>query len=816
MISNISIVIIFYRNMSNINKLNNFNGGAFMRKLKADEYITNGMFEAVRFGENIIMKNIMTEQQHKRYMNSFKEKYDDIKTEIDKKVALIRDKVVSCNPIQLLSFLSDMGLLKLINISSEFQISGQDIPIARATEYVQSILVSSTNQYVETNEYVDPSGFFSEILKDIEELHQLIQQFYFSWGSKLQDYEPNISSDIIHNVIESQMMYLVRGQRYQVFEVEYYKGLLCEHDMIFKELFNLSSNEIIEGIKKLQYALAQGKVDVINQMHKLLDEFDGIEEDLISQKYQHTAQYFYESLFGTKLRDVIQVTSWPEKFVKELSWDLGEEKSFYNRTEFAGWPIIDLPINKRPFITIKDKYYCFDYYSFVDNFYRALQKMVKRLMPSYVWSDYQQVASENLVENIFEQMLPGCITYTANYYPVNGSIKQAAENDLIVIYDNVIIIVEVKAGSFVFTPPLTDFEAHVKSYKSLIEKADWQCKRTKDYLMSKDYPEIYDELHEIKAKLDMTNISEVFMMSVTIDNINAVAAKAEKMNFLQLKSNAISIGVDDLMVYKEYFNSPLQFLHFLKQRSLATLNDKLALNDELDHLGMYISHNYYTFQTDIISKNTIGNFIGYREELDNYFSKLYNQQSNSKKPLPNIPELFLQILCYLEENEIPNRSSIANYLLNFASDAKEDFCGKIDYVLDRQRQLKHVVPIHAAGTGDSLRYTCFVNQIDIVNKSFEEKRAYTLASLMKNEESERHIIDIYFNVEDKFEKINVKRYTKDDILDDEIEELKELGESIAQKRMSNYKQQNKGKFKIGRNQLCPCGSGKKYKRCCGR
>ncbi|HGP4898595.1 SEC-C metal-binding domain-containing protein [Klebsiella pneumoniae] len=24
------------------------------------------------------------------------------------------------------------------------------------------------------------------------------------------------------------------------------------------------------------------------------------------------------------------------------------------------------------------------------------------------------------------------------------------------------------------------------------------------------------------------------------------------------------------------------------------------------------------------------------------------------------------------------------------------------------------------------------------------------------------------------------------------------------------------KFKIGRNDKCPCGSGNKYKRCCGR
>ena len=32
---------------------------------------------------------------------------------------------------------------------------------------------------------------------------------------------------------------------------------------------------------------------------------------------------------------------------------------------------------------------------------------------------------------------------------------------------------------------------------------------------------------------------------------------------------------------------------------------------------------------------------------------------------------------------------------------------------------------------------------------------------------------------------------------------------IIQRRLS-------GNMKIGRNQLCPCGSGKKYKNCCGK
>ena len=88
---------------------------------------------------------------------------------------------------------------------------------------------------------------------------------------------------------------------------------------------------------------------------------------------------------------------------------------------------------------------------------------------------------------------------------------------------------------------------------------------------------LYDENHKVKAVIDMDKISSIFMMSVTIDNINAFAAKAEKLRFMQLKSNAISIAVDDLMVYREYFNSPLMFLHFLQQRSLATQESKLAL-----------------------------------------------------------------------------------------------------------------------------------------------------------------------------------------------------------------------------------------------
>lgn len=786
-----------------------------MTKNKPDDYINNGLIEVARFGKNIIMRNIATPEQNKLFVNLQKAKYDSLEIDINNLISEIREKVVSCDPLKLLTFSADMRLITGLNLFSEFQSASEDICIARATEYIQSILVSSPSTFIDKVSKEDQSSFYSGILKEIEDLYTLINEFYICWRLKLNDIEPEYDDDLLNNMLEAQLLYLVRGNRYQVFEQPYYKSLLNQHNSIFVELFNITSNEILEGIKNIQYALSQGKVDEINKLKVLMEDLDNKnydEEDFYSI---HKNQFidFQQKLLGFKLRDVIEITGWPEKFIKELSWCIDEENRFFNHSKFPGWPVIDLPIQKRPFIKIENNYYCFDYYSFIDNFYRVIQKTVTRLSPRYDWSNNQKIASETMVENLLKKMLPGCNTYTENYYPINNSKKNFRENDLILIYDNTLIVVEVKAGGFSYASPIADFESHIESYKKLIEEADDQCNGTINYLRTEDSPVLYNQKHEPKGTIDMTKINFIYMISVTIDNINSFAAKAEKLCFLNLKCNAISLSVDDLMVYQEYFNSPLIFLHFLKHRSLATLNKKISLNDELDHLGLYINHNYYTFQTNEFPKDATINFTGYREELDKYFTKLYFPQLKPKKPLCKIPDLFLNIINYLESNQIQNRSSISNYFLDFASDAKENLCKEIGYILIRQKQIKHMIPITASGIGDNLRYTCFVNQINVTAFTFTEKREYTLSSLLWNNDPDRYFIDLYFDQNNKFINIDFLKYTINDIKLDEVEKLKIVGKSIADFKMSEYKRKNKNK--IGRNQLCPCGSGKKYKKCCG-
>lgn len=786
-------------------------------KIKADVYFNNGMFEAARFGKHVVMKNTMTPEQHRQYINDLKMNYNTIKNDIDRRVSAIRDEVTRCNPLSLLSFSSDMFLMSSLGIHSEVQLSHENITIGRMTEYIQSILVSSPNNFVNSDNQSDPTQEFSIIQDDIIQLYRLIDQFYLSWGASLNDLHPDWNDELIITVVEAQRLYNVRGHRYQVFEDEYYEKLLSIHNDTFQTLFNLSYKDILEGIKKLQYALSQGKFEAINKMERLFKEYEKGQWNILdefNEAHQKEGIEICDELLGLKLRKVISVTGWSDKFVKEFSYGLDEELDFFQEPEFAGWPVVALPIKKRPFIEIDNEYYCFDYYTFIDNFYRSIQKTINRLDPVYQWNKRQNEASEKMVESIFQKILPCSKTYHGNYYPFNGSVKQLAENDLLVLYFDTLIIVEVKAGSFTYTPPLSDYKSHISSYKTLIEKADWQCKRTYDYLVSEDYPEIYDYKGNIKEKINMSAISDIFMISVTVDNINDFAARAEKLNFLKLQCDAISISVDDLMVYREFFDTPLVFMHFLKQRRLATQKEKIALNDELDHLGLYLEYNCYPFQADYAAKDALLQFYGYRESLDKYFCSLYHPQLNPTKPLPYIPDLFIQILKYLEKEKIRNKVEISSYLLDFASDAKDKLCEQVKYTLNRQLQIKDACIISTSGTGDSLRYTCYVNQNGVPLLSYNEKREYILSSLLWNQEQERVLLDLYFDGNNGFNQIVFKRFTKEDILESEKEKLKKQGQQRAKLRLDKYKSTYGNK--IGRNQLCPCGSGKKYKKCCSR
>jgi hypothetical protein len=779
------------------------------RLVKADDYYNNGLFELARHGKTVYMRNLSTPKQHAQMQEFYQVEYPKVKERIDEKVKKIKDEISICNPLFLLKFTKDMGMLANLNKFSELDYTSEENTVIRAQEYIQSILVSTENHFDDTESKEEQEKRWHSVLADIEDLYKEFVYFYHYW-STYKEATGEITDGMIHHIVESQMLYLVRGNRYQIFELEPLKNLLPPHNDVLIELFGVTAEQIIKGLEQLQYSMSQGLADAWMDMGKSYDEFCksvdlGESPEAVIDESENVVSSIVEKIFGEALNDISHVTGWDVRLIEALSLDIGECTSFFDGSEFSGWPIMELPIKKKPFIKINGISYGFDYYTLFDNIYRSLQKEIFRLKPGYVdtWSKRQNLASEDMVKALFLNLLPGATTYTGNYYPVGNSLKQMNENDLLITYGNILFIIEVKAGSFPRTPPIIDFDAHVRAYTKLAQEADSQCSRTIRYINEHQPALFYDADKQRKFEINsISDYKEIYSFSVTVDNFNDFAARAEKLSFINLSSKTIVISYDDLLSYENYFASPLYFLHFLKQRKIAIDIPQIAMRDELDHLGMYISHNMYSITASEFPAEHMVNWHGFRKDLDDYFCKLYQPELNPTKPLQDIIHL-------LDQGIDDNKIDLAHFLLNMSLEAKNDFCKAIHHMLRRQSEIGRMLVSSAFG---EIKYCLFVASPGIKVMSTPERQDYVLSAILSDESNPIMWIDLDYNQDGNLIDARGKQCSYSDIPSGEIERLKERGIEFKRSRIESFRRQNHRK--VGRNDPCPCGSGKKYKKCC--
>lgn len=775
--------------------------------------------EAISSMNMIPLRNQMAPDEYKTMLLKLSSDYSNVKQDIDNLIQEIKNKISSCDPLKLMNFLVSMFYMSTINKTSEFQHELEDIQTTRALEYVQSVLVSSESNYTQPDDdEEDDSSKYHEILAHVIELQNKIIGFYFVWTAHKLALDESADIEVLQYIVESQISQSIKGDRYQYYQHEHIKALIQPHDAVISELFHISADEFLEGLNKLEHSLSSGKAEAFNEFGRMFENLDvwissGKSEDeyFEEMKGKEDSLKCVEDMFGFSLYNVKAVTGWSDDLINSLSLSLNENKTFFSG-EFAGWPITDLPVHKKPFVKIENISYCFDYYSLFDNIYRVMQKTIRELKPSYVndWSHIQQHASEVMVENLMKELLPGCQAYRDNYYPKGNSLKDCAENDILIVYDNVLLIVEVKAGSFVYTPAITDYDAHVNSFKALIEKADYQCVRTLNYIKSHPTAPIYDRERNKKIELNFSDFSDVFTMCVTVDNFNEFAAKAEKLSFIKLGSDSISISIDDLRVYTDIFESPLNFLHYFKQRKKAVQTSQLSLNDELDHLGLYLERNIYTLDAEELEPDAKFVAMGFREGIDNYFASLHNNMLSFEKPRQYVPNRIQEIIDHMSRNNVPQRHTFSTFLLDYDFAGRDDIASAIDRSLVRQRQINRMNQVSAYGES---RYSLFVHQPLIPAMSDKDKENYIFALMLMHNEADRMCISLYYGKRDELINIEFRTITMSEIPHDRIEELKAYSEKLFFERVEKVKEQS-GKKKIGRNDPCPCGSGKKLKHCC--
>jgi len=164
----------------------------------------------------------------------------------------------------------------------------------------------------------------------------------------------------------------------------------------------------------------------------------------------------------------------------------------------------------------------------------------------------------------------------------------------------------------------------------------------------------------------------------------------------------------------------------------------------------------------------------------------------------------------LLEREIDKNSiDVAHFLLDMSSEAKECFCRAIHNAQKRQAEIGRMVVTSVFG---EIKCCLFVSIPGIKVMSTPERQDYVFATILCDESKPIMWIDLDYDKDGNLLSAKGKQCSFSDIPTDDIDRLMELRVEYAKSRIESFHRQYH--IKIGRNDPCPCGSGKKYKKCC--
>lgn len=635
---------------------------------------------------------------------------------------------------------------------------------------------------------------------------------------------------------EASSYQALRGKRYQLLEEVYLSYLLSGQDGLIHEIYGVSFSDVVKGVIALRNSICLGWGNVMNRFDEAFEEWQRTDQSdpdsMHALREKFDAQDISEKLFGSGLYDVQKITGWPAVLIQDLSMPSFPEY-VSESLAYEINPVGIMPIRNYPFITIGEKAYCFCYANLMDNFYRAFYAAMRhrndlrtvKTEEAFIseWKENQAESSESAVANLFEKLLPGAGIYRNVFHPKEGVTfsrrKASQESDIVVVFDDCVLAVEVKAGAYCPTDPMEDPEGHVNAFKSLIEKASKQAAATIDYLCRCDPKAIlHDKDGHAVASIDMTSIRECFRICVTVDDITEFATRAEKLPFIDVEPGTIAISIDDLLVFNRYFDSPLEFLHFLMQRRRASEHKRIAFNDELDHLGMYIENNCYSVTIDDMLNEHESNcgqlnmvvYDGCRDELNKWFDGLFSGV-NGEKPVQPSPEGFCQLVDALGNSGIPNRRLVACSLLDLGSEERSMVAESMRARASGLTPLNCILCLPGLSSGGVTKICLFGCLLGRPNDE-SIMRAKTAATLLSGSCLDAIAMNFVYHSPREIADVTSFYLRRSDLTDSERREAEKYIESVTRAQSNAYRR--KYGHKPRRNDPCPCGSGKKYKKCC--
>jgi hypothetical protein len=748
--------------------------------------------------------SINSENWQKEQLNQIKENLPQLESEINKLINFLIEDIQNCDARQILDY---FGVTYGLS-SSETMLEDIDSEKNFKLDYIHNLVSAVGN----LNQKDCDEKILNRIAGNIEQL-KMTSIFYLMFTSDHNGI-PNQTKFLqtIHNMI-------VRGDSYTQHKIEMCRELFSKFDNVLISKFSINSEQLINGLIEIsEYPLKNleiqkqyfGEMELSHQ--EFVKKLDAIPEDEarfefiqgyrdsediknVNQKmqdiYDKIGVSFNDSIFK------IHQSNLPKGILEQLSMQIGKNINFQKgKIEF--FPTNETLIYNKPLIKIDSEYYVFNPALLIYNLHTILENIILGIIPPKKHQkNYYKKKGEYLEEKpleLFKKLLPDCEVYCNLKYGVDDEV------DGIVIYDNNIFIIETKSNKFTEGAKKGNSDKIKRNTKDIVEKAYLQAVRAKQYILSDEEVEFRDKNKKTVLNINREKINNIYLINTTLEPLNHIStnlSSLKEFGFIQSDEWIWSVYLNDLRIISEILDSPSEFLVYIERRIKFNDYPQIKMAEEIDIFGYFLSEGLYFDDIDFPENGFMLNIdSSFSKNIDLYYhwkegslDEVQEKPSYASGCKDNIKFLIQKI----ENTNKENFSKLTKFLLSFDCYTQKLIKEQVALILKSQRIDFHTY-IDSSNIGVvfvSVRiydYDRLQQQCELY--AYERKISNWFVIIVDND-----FIDFeYFKYENK----------KSAIIEEKLEGLKKY-------RLQQTLEVNK---KIGRNETCPCGSGKKYKRCC--
>jgi len=601
----------------------------------------------------------------------------------------IRDLILLQPPVQLLGYVR--GHFQMAYMTSWDDEHGPDREVLKsfqlALEYLHAVW-SSHSPLTEESTPLDEAAA-ATLLETVNELASVTMMYCMASAAA-----SSVGSDHGAGQVEfhaKTTWALIRGHRYQVLEGEFFHYVLEPHAEALLEAYGMDVASIADGLQAISDAFRSGFSDAFEVLLAGMEhahsraEAAGIDVGAMLEDAKTSDPNFIsgikdglEDMFCGGVCNLTRHSKLSASLLDDLAFEPGGDDRFFSEGEFAGTPMRSLPARSKPAIRLGHAIYATDGQFIRDSAYRAIQwGLWKRLPYRDEWLKRQAKVVEQAFPVVFANQLSGAQIHDGVFYrdPTTGEWTEA---DLVVALEDVLLVVEAKAGAMPMQSPATNLASHERVIRDLVIAAYRQCRRFIDYLATAPEVPLYrltGGAYVEVARLRQTDFRKIYPIGLTVEAFtpfSAMAKESPEVVPILGQHPFISMSVDDLFVLTRFLPTSGELLHYLDVRQAVAGLPGAHLFDETDHLGAYVLKN--RFDEDLREQRDKADLVTwshFSDIVDRYFEQPDWEQT--PPPSQTYQPGLLAFLTALDRFRPKGWLAIDTLLRDFGGNGRDDF-----------------------------------------------------------------------------------------------------------------------------------------------